>query len=414
MNVLMMTNTFTPFVGGVTRSVETFTQSFRRAGHRVLVVAPACDGAPEMETDVIRVPAVQNFNGTDFSVMLPVPGFLSAAVERFDPDIVHSHHPFLLGGTALRLARMRGLPLVFTHHTLYDRYTHYVPGDSSTLRRLAATLSTSYAAICDQVFAPSESVAEMLRMRGVTSPIDVVPTGVPVGMLRRGSGEGFRAAMGIPQDACVIGHVGRLAREKNLDFLCEAAIRVLARRPDAHLLLVGAGPIMSEFRMRMAGAGVGQRVHMPGTLVMPLLASAYRAMDVFAFTSRSETQGLVIAEALAAGVPVVALDASGVREAVADGRNGRVVPVEDADAFAAAIGSVADLPPSDRAALQAAARATGDRFAEDICAARAMELYARACAGHGESPAEPPDPWVGALRAIRDEWAVLKRVARGH
>ncbi|HSK41140.1 MAG TPA: glycosyltransferase, partial [Arenibaculum sp.] len=255
MNVLMMTNTFTPFVGGVTRSVETFTQSFRQAGHRVLIVAPACDGAPEMETDVIRVPAVQNFNGTDFSVMLPIPGFLTAAVERFDPDVVHSHHPFLLGGTALRLARMRGLPLVFTHHTLYDRYTHYVPGDSSTLRRLAANLSTSYAAICDQVFAPSESVAEMLRMRGVTSPVDVVPTGVPVEMLRRGSGEGFRAAVGIPQDAFVIGHVGRLAREKNLGFLCEAVIRVLARRPDAHLLLVGTGPITGEFRMRMASAG---------------------------------------------------------------------------------------------------------------------------------------------------------------
>ncbi|HSK41325.1 MAG TPA: glycosyltransferase, partial [Arenibaculum sp.] len=144
------------------------------------------------------------------------------------------------------------------------------------------------------------------------------------------------------------------------------------------------------------------------------LASAYRAMDVFAFTSRSETQGLVIAEALAAGVPVVALDASGVREAVTDGCSGRVVPVEDAEAFAAAVGSVADLPPPGRAAMQAAALAAGDRFSEDVCAARAMELYARACAGHGESPADPPDPWVGALRAIRDEWAVLKRVARRH
>ena len=124
MNILMMTNTFTPHVGGVARSVEAFTAEYRRRGHRVLVVAPEFENMPEHETGVIRMPAIQHFNGSDFSVVLPTPGFLSSALEEFRPDIVHSHHPFLVGGTALRIARTHELPLVFTHHTMNEQNTH--------------------------------------------------------------------------------------------------------------------------------------------------------------------------------------------------------------------------------------------------------------------------------------------------
>ena len=145
MRILMMTNTFTPHVGGVARSVESFTASYRKLGHHVLVVAPEFDNMPSEETDVVRIPAIQNFNGSDFSVVLPIPSNLRSAVEAFEPEIVHSHHPFLIGSTALRLARQYSLPIVFTHHTMYEKYTHYVPGDSKTLKRFVINLSTRYA-----------------------------------------------------------------------------------------------------------------------------------------------------------------------------------------------------------------------------------------------------------------------------
>ena len=128
MNILMLTNTFTPHVGGVARSVETFTAGYRALGHRVLVLAPRFEGMPESERDVIRVPAIQHFNGSDFSVPFPVPGLLAGVVERFRPDIVHLHHPYLLGGTALRIGASRNIPVVFTHHAsgvhemVRDRY----------------------------------------------------------------------------------------------------------------------------------------------------------------------------------------------------------------------------------------------------------------------------------------------------
>ena len=227
MNIMMMTNTFTPHVGGVARSVETFTAAYRRQGHRVLVVAPEFEKMAEDEINVVRIPAIQHFNGSDFSVVLPIHGLLASAVEDFRPDIIHSHHPFLLGGTALRMARRYDLPLIFTHHTMYEQYTHYVPGDSQAMKQFVIQLSTSYANLCDLVFAPSQSVAEVLRGRGVRTPIEVVATGVDINAFTQGSGPGFRAAMALPADAFVIGHLGRLAPEKNLEFLATAVAAYL-------------------------------------------------------------------------------------------------------------------------------------------------------------------------------------------
>ncbi|MBS1220006.1 MAG: glycosyltransferase, partial [Proteobacteria bacterium] len=162
MNIVMLTNTFTPHVGGVARSVESFAEEYRKRGHRVLVVAPEFSDMPLEEVDVVRVPAIQNFNASDFSVALPVPSRLAETLDDFRPDIVHSQHPFLLGMTAVRIARYRQLPLVFTHHTLYEQYTHYVPGDSPALKRFVIELATRYANLCDQVFAPSESIRDLL------------------------------------------------------------------------------------------------------------------------------------------------------------------------------------------------------------------------------------------------------------
>src|SRR5688572_20475289 len=140
MNVVMMKNSSLAHVGGVARSVESFSAALREAGHKVMVVAPEFPDMSESETDVVRVPAIQRFNGSDFSVRLPVPGLLTDPLDRFQPDLIHAHHPFLLGDTALRVAAGRGVPLVFTHHTLYEEYTHYVSNESVALKRFVVDL----------------------------------------------------------------------------------------------------------------------------------------------------------------------------------------------------------------------------------------------------------------------------------
>lgn len=375
MNILMVTNTFAPNVSGVARSVTMFTEAYRRRGHRVMVVAPEFDGAPEGEIDVVRVGALRNFAGTEYSVVIGPSLRLASAVDAFDPDIVHSHGPFLLGTTAARLARTRHLPLVFTHHTLYEQYTHYVPGDSSFMKRIALHRGTRYANASDAVFAPSRSILDLLRRRGVDVPIYEVPTGVPLGDFERGDGAGLRARFGIPPGAVVVGTVGRLAEEKNLDFLSRALVRFLAATPAAYALIVGDGPSREPMQAIFAEAGLSGRVVFTGALRPPALVDAYDAMNVFAFASLTETQGLVLAEAMAAGVAVVAVDAPGAREIVRDGLNGRLLATVDEATFPAALEWVVGRSRAEAQSLRAFARTAARAFSLDTVAERALAIY---------------------------------------
>ncbi len=411
MNIVMATNTYLPHVGGVARSVEAFTTEYRRRGHRVLVVAPEFPHMPPRERDVVRIPAIQNFNGSDFSVVLPVPGRLREALDRFAPEIVHAHHPYLLGMTALRIARYRNLPLVFTHHTRYEEYTHYVPLNSPALKRFVIELATRYANLCDQVFAPSRSIAELLKTRGVTTPVAVVPTGVEIGRFARGDGPRLRAALGIPRDALVVGHVGRLAPEKNLHFLAEAVAAFLKTEPRARFLVVGKGPSEADIRSVFAEAGLAARLHSAGILQTPRLADAYHAMDLFAFASKSETQGMVLTEAMAAGLAVVALDAPGVRDVVQDRHNGRLLDTETVTAFVQALAWVASRSPVQRQALRSAALATAQSFSlertADLALGRYQALRSRTRGAKAEADAE----WERVLNLVKAQWEITKGLA---
>jgi len=417
MNVLLLTNTYRPHVGGVARSVETLARELRRRGHGVLVGAPSFTGGEEERDEgVVRFPAVQHFNGSDFSVPMPVPGRLSGKLRRFGPDLVHSHHPFLLGDTALRVAAARRLPVVFTHHTLYERYTHYVPrahpeGVSPRLEAFTLQLVTGYANLCDAVIAPSASIEALLRERGVKVPIRVIPTGVDLAFFAGGDGRAFRAGRGLSPEAFVVGHVGRLAPEKNLAFLARAVVRFLRAHPQAHFAVVGEGPSRQEIAAICTEAGVGGRFHAWGVLEGPELAGAYRAFDAFAFASRTETQGLVLAEAMAAGVPVVAIDAPGVREVVTDEINGRLLPGEDPEAFAAALAWVRGLGPEGRGRLGQALETTAREFARETSVDRTLDLY-RELRGAAPAPRKIADsPWAAAREMLAEEWKILRNMA---
>lgn len=412
MRILMMTNTYLPHVGGVARSVAAFSERFRALGHEVLVVAPEFDGQDAEERDVVRVAAVQNFNGSDFSLMLPDSGVLAEATERFQPHIIHAHHPFLMGSAALRVAARLARPLVFTHHTMYEQYTHYAPGDSPLLKRFVAMLSTHYANACQRVFAPSESVARLLAERGVETPVDVLPTGVRTELFARGDGRGLRAALDLPRDAYVVGHVGRLAPEKNLDFLGTALVGLLEHEPRAVALVIGGGPCQAELRALFRTRGLAARSHVLGAFDHPLLASAYRAMDAFAFASHSETQGMVLTEAMAAGVPVIALDAPGAREVVRDGVNGRLLASDATTAdFVAALDWHAAQDAATRQRLRRAARATAQRFSLDACARRALECYAEVSAAFQAPPRGSNALLDEVVARIGAEWLVFKGIA---
>jgi 1,2-diacylglycerol 3-alpha-glucosyltransferase len=409
-NILMMTNTFTPFVGGVSRSVTAFADELRKMGHRVVIVAPEFENTPESEEDVIRIPAIQHFNGSDFSLVLPIPGYLSAHLERFKPDIVHSHHPHLLGGTAVRVASRFECPLVFTYHTMYEYYLHYVPAHAKRLRQFVVNLVTGYCNLCDHIVTPSQSVADIIRQRGVEVPMDIVPTGVYAERFENGDGRAFRRSRRIPERASVVGYVGRLAPEKNLSFLAEAVSRFVTRTAEGHFLVVGSGPSEQDVRDVFDRQGQSDRLHITGSLEGQALIDAYHAMDAFVFASHTETQGMVLTEAMAAGKPVVAVDAPGVREVVRDRRNGRLVHSEDARAFAEAIAEVAQASREEGNAYRQAARATAAAFSMEASARRLVKVYEKVL-GREVLESKDESAWGRAIEEIKAEWELIKNIA---
>ena len=412
MKIAIFTNTASPHVGGVARSVDAFSGEYRRRGHEVLVVAPEFADMPENETGMFRIPAIQKFNASDFSVALPVPSGLTDAIEAFAPDIVHSQHPFLLGNTAVRIARSFRLPLVFTHHTLYEQYTHYVPGDSELLQRFVVELATHYANLSDLVFAPSESIRELLIERGVTTAVRVVPTGVDVERFGSGDGAAFRRDRGITESAFVVGHLGRLAPEKNLEFMTAAILEFMRERQDTCCVLVGKGPSLAGIEAAFAEAGLEARLVACGTLEGQSLADALAAMNLFAFASKSETQGMVLTEAMAAGLPVVALDAPGAREVVVDGRNGRLVQDEDIAAFSAALGRIHALDADATGALIEAARETAAAYSMSSCAERALGHF-EALLEHTLGQFDDDErKWESIMARIKAEWQIIRSLTQ--
>ncbi len=403
MNIAMFSNLYLPLVGGVPYSIATFKREFEQMGHKVLVVTPELD-EPRDDPDVVEVPAVQNFNGSDFPMAVPVPGYLSKTLEEFSPDLVHTHHPFLLGDTALRTAISRDRPLVFTYHTMWEHYLHYAPADSPAMQEFVKQMAAAYCDLCDHVITPSESIAEILRERGVTTPITALPTGIETDRFRNGdAGEG-RRRLGIPADAPVAGYIGRLGPEKNLGVVADALIEFCRRRPSARALVVGYGEDTKRIRGAFEDAGLADRLYMPGTLSGQELIDAYHALDVFVFASRSETQGLVLAEAMAAGRPVVAVDAAGARDVVRDGENGHLIPSEDPTALADAILAVIEQHETDLTAMQKVAVATAEELSSSACAARAVELYNEVLRHTIKDRTAAESAWARSLRVLEAEW----------
>jgi glycosyltransferase involved in cell wall biosynthesis len=263
------------------------------------------------------------------------------------------------------------------------------------------------------VIAPSESIGEVLRERGVTTPITAIPTGIHKERFAHGNGPIARRRYGIPDDAFVVGHVGRLAPEKNLEFLARSVAIFLRANAKARFLVVGSGPSVEEINRIFRGYELLDRLHHPdGALDGQDLADAYHAMDVFAFASKSETQGMVLAEATTAGVPVVALDAAGAREVVCDGVNGRLLLGEDEEALAAALSEITALGSQRRQELIDGARRTAEEFSMPRCATRVLELYEHLLQ---QGPSRQPTDdaaWAALLRLMEEEWNIWSGVRR--
>jgi glycosyltransferase involved in cell wall biosynthesis len=354
MRVGLFTNNYLPFRGGVTTAVETLRLGLEALGHRAWVFAPAAQQPHHDPSFVFRYPSIPAPTYPGFSLAVPVSRRLGRLARRLDLDVVHVHHPFLLGVTGRRVARRLRRPLVFTYHTRYEKYAHYVPLPQRLVRGLAVRLACRFANSADLVVAPSDHVAETLRERGVRAPIHVVPTGVDLRLFSPGSRERARRRLGLPSEGLMCLYTGRLDREKSLERVLDAFESVAGAVSGASLHLVGKGSHGHALERRAAAGGAARRIVFHGGLGRDALPDYYRAADLFLFASETETQGLVLAEAHACALPAVAVRASGVDEVVTDGETGVLTKGEAGDMADAAIGLLLD--PERRHAMGHAAR----------------------------------------------------------
>src|SRR5215470_8547918 len=209
MRVALFTNNYLPFRGGVTTAVETLRAGLEAGGHQAWIFAPGARGAAEDSPFIFRYPAIPAPTYPGFAVPVPISPRLARLARDFRPDVIHVQHPFLLGVTGGRLARRLGVPLVFTYHTRYEKYAHYVPLPERMVAALAVRLACRFADRAYLVVAPSVVIAETLRERGVRAPVAVIPTGVPLDHFRPGARAAARAALGLDPGRLSCLYVGR-------------------------------------------------------------------------------------------------------------------------------------------------------------------------------------------------------------
>jgi len=359
MRVALFTNNYLPFRGGVTTAVETLREGLHARGDQAWVFAPSPCAPFADPPGVFRYPSVAAPTYPGFALPIPVSSRLARTVRELAPDVIHAQHPFLLGVTARRLAHRLRVPLVFTYHTRYEKYAHYVPLPERLVAALAVWLSCRFAASADLVIAPSASIAATLARRGVRTPVAVVPTGVDLDRFRPGDRDAARRALGLTARGPLCLYVGRLDREKSVERVLDAFALVAEALPDARLLLVGQGSHTDALRRRAARSPAGDRIAFAGGHPQADLAPYYHAADLFLFASETETQGLVLAEAHACGLPAVAVRASGVEEVVADGETGILTKSDARDLADAAVGLLLD--DERREAMRRQARAMAER-----------------------------------------------------
>jgi glycosyltransferase involved in cell wall biosynthesis len=402
MNVLMVSDVYFPRVNGVSTSIQTFRRELAALGVRVGLVCPEYGSATVPQDDVWRVPARAVPRDPEDRLMRW--RALSAALDGAAGegwDLVHVQTPFLAHYAGLALARRRGIPCVATYHTLFEAYLHhYVPmAPRAATAALARRFSRGQCNALQAVIVPSTAMERTLRGYGVRAPLRVLPTGVPLPPAGQGDGARFRARMGVRADQPLLLFVGRVAFEKNIEFLLEALRIVRGTVPDTVLVIAGEGPALGSLAARARRLGLESAVRFTGYLDREAeLPDCYRAADAFVFASRTETQGLVLLEAMALGIPVVALAAMGTRD-ILDPGLGCLAPRDDLEDFAAAV--VRLLGDRElRARLSAEARRYAGGWSAGALAARMRDFYGEVLAS-GPVPAGNATQAAGRLCASR-------------
>ncbi len=383
MKIAIFTNNYLPNPYGVSMSIETFRRGFERLGHQVFIFAPKFSGYTDKNPNVFRYPSIDINIRFRFPLPIPYSWKMRRILKNLDIDIVHAQHPNLLGSAAARWARKKKIPLIFTWHTLYDKYTNFIP---FLPKKMAAGYiikkAVNFANKADTVVVPTDSVIPILRKWGVTNKkICPIATGVEKEEFDGPKGEAVRERYGIAPDEILLFTMSRLTEEKNVEFVIQAAQYVLKNSVKVKLLVAGDGYLSEELKKLCEILGISEKVIFSGLVPREEVKDYYGAADIFIYGSKSETQGMVPMEAMYMGLPVVAVDSTGLKSLVLHNGNGFLVR-EDKKEFGDAILRLVQDKNLRKSFGETSRRIARTKFESPVCAARMIELYQEAIKNH--------------------------------
>jgi 1,2-diacylglycerol 3-alpha-glucosyltransferase len=329
MKIGIFADAYLPYKSGVTVSIQTLEEGLRGLGHEVFVFAPDYPGA-EKNDHIFRFPSLKSpYPG--FRLNIPFSPKIEGIIPKLNLDIIHSQTPFQTGRYALHIKRRFKIPLVYTLHTLFEKYAHYVP---LIPEKISAGMISAYIRNfcnnCDHIIVPTDEIKPQLIKNKVVRPITALATGINLKISDSYGGKGIRQKIGIPEDAIVLVFCGRLAKEKNIPFLFNVLKIILKEKPNTYLLVIaGSGPEEENLKTLAKQMGLERNIIFTEGVSHPVVFNYYAIGDIYVFASTTETQGLVIAEAKTKSMPAVVVRAEGVVKSMQDGIDGYLVSLDE-------------------------------------------------------------------------------------
>ncbi|MCD6233091.1 glycosyltransferase [bacterium] len=341
MRIGFFVDSYLPNTFGVTVSIESFRKNLEKLGNEVFIFAPRFSGYKDTNPRVFRFRSLKILNEPEMRISLPVFSDDTKQfkkVETLKLDIIHSHSPFTMGGFGKYIAQKQNIPFVYTHHTQYADYAKVYLKEKVVLPRLAKMWTRVFSNWADLVIAPSPKIKRILRELGIRKKIVILPTGINLNLFKKSS-EGrkkMREELGVAPQTKILLYVGRVSEEKNVAFLIDALGEILKLRKDVRLFIVGMQkkPYLKKIKKKSEENGVRSFVRFVQQVPRKKIPFFYQAADIFTFPSLTETQGIVVLEAAASGLPIVALDDDAFGGIIIDNKNGFLVKKKSSFSFA--------------------------------------------------------------------------------
>lgn len=409
MRIAIFTNNYLPNPYGVTQSIESFRRQFERRGHTVYIFAPKWKGYADKNPNacptenfsqknfgrVFRYPSVDIKYKISFPLAIPYSFKISKILKNLKLDIIHSQHPNLLGGAAAKWAKRKKIPLVFTWHTLYDQYVHFAP---LVPKKWAAEWiikkAVDYANKADFVITPTESAKKIIKNWGVKNEnIVAIPSGIDENNFINPDRSIIRKKYGISGDETLLFTVCRLTAEKNVEFLFRTVMRAMKLYEKSKFLIVSDGDLLDKLKLMAKENNLENRIFFAGIVAREKIKNYFAAGDIFVYASKSETQGMIVSEAMYMGLPVVAVDATGSKDLIENNINGFLVPEnspreisqgetppgrgisQGEDKFAGAVTKLIKDSELRKRFGEKSAEIAREKYTDKVCAGRMLEIY---------------------------------------